>query len=107
LIPKKVETWAVSEIRSAYDGRINDLKNELEDTVKERDYYRDILFERAGLVKREMPQQPVEIRQNISRMTPGQISARLESEARRKYWESRQKEAEERGELSVLSKTEG
>jgi hypothetical protein len=102
--PKKIERWSVLELRTSYEGRINDLKKELDEVKSERDYFRDTLFHRIGLIKTEdeskVTHKPIRMVQS-----PMRAIAQLESERRRKHWEEKVKEAEANGQLPVGSST--
>lgn len=71
---------------------------------RERDEFKVLLFEKLNLGKKEETV-AVTPQSFVKRETPGQIAARLESAARRKFWEDRRREAELAGEIPVSGET--
>lgn len=107
-MPNYVDTYSVEALRNCYEGRINDLKNTLDLITEQRDFFQRELLRRVGIVsERETNTEVRPIQINRSRETPGQVAARLQSEANRRYWENERKKAEANGELSAVSHTEG
>ena len=81
----------------------------MDEVTEQRNFFQDLSLRQAGLIKdKAADSERTPVRINKSRMTPGQMAAKMESDRNRNYWKKIAEDAKLNGELSenVISITE-
>ena len=89
----KLKAMELSDLRlhsSELRGQIDTLKEWLEETKKERDYYKNLLLEKTGVVvPLQVATESGEMPQPIGKKNWNTVKHDLEMQSLKKYWDSK------------------